>query len=116
MARRAIIIPGACSPDPESTGTYKCHHCGNGTAFIGIDEEGCPGDECDECGERDSYRTDDAVCEHTCRLVQSFDVDDDGEIEYHAFSGGGSGAEIGNYTAIACGTCSTLIYSTEPGE
>src|ERR1700730_1556365 len=33
---------------PEATGNYRCPQCGNTERFVGFDDHGFPGDEC-EC-------------------------------------------------------------------
>jgi len=88
---------------PENSGQYLCANCGNTRSFIGYDDRGYPGpDEC-ECGK--------TVCECEVTLKQPFTVDDDGALDYHAFEGGGFGAEIGAYTRIQCAFCNEFIWT-----
>lgn len=94
-------------PSPEETGIYKCQKCGNDTEFTGHDAHGSAGpDEC-ECDE------DPCVCE--ALLTQDFDVSNPGQqdqdIWYEAFEGGGVGSEIGSYTKIICRKCKHVIWS-----
>lgn len=88
---------------PETTGVYLCPKCGNREHFTGIDEHGYGGpDECDsDCGD---------ICECETVLRQNFDVDADGEVNYHSFTGGGWGAEIGEYTIVTCRVCSAIVW------
>ncbi len=92
---------------PEETGHYACPSCGNTRSFVGYDDRGYPGsDEC-ECGK--------GVCECEVTLKQHFTVHCDGSVDYQAFEGGGSGAEIGDYTRIQCAVCGQRIW-TEPRD
>jgi hypothetical protein len=89
-------------PDsPEITGDYGCSHCGNTAEFIGLDDHGFPGGGC-ECGHD--------ICECQVTLRQPFRVLANGHVVYEAFTGGGSGAEIGSYDRIECGCCGSQIW------
>lgn len=105
-------------PSPETTGLYKCPRCGNTQRFTGIDANGWGGpDSCEYDGR--------GLCADECQcateLTQDFDVlgEYDGKtnsndtIEYHAFTGGTSGAEIGSYTTILCRDCEAIIWDEE---
>lgn len=84
------------SESPEITGDYRCPHCGNTERFIGYDDHGFPGDDCD-CGKE--------ICECQVTLRQPFRVNARGEVTYAAFTGGGNDAEIGTYDRIDCDCC-----------
>ena len=91
---------------PEETGHYACPHCGNTRSFVGYDDRGYPGpDECD-------CENDVCACQET--LKQYFIVLQDGSVHYHAFEGGGFGAEIGSYTRIQCAICDEFIWTEVP--
>lgn len=81
-----------------------CPHCGNRSHFVGYDHCGYPG-ACD-CDPRGTGRA--CYCQVT--LTQAFTVRADGSVEYAAFEGGGSGAEIGDYTAINCAKCGYRLW------
>jgi hypothetical protein len=88
---------------PENSGKYLCNNCGNIRSFIGYDDRGYPGpDEC-ECGKD--------LCECEVTLKQHFMVEEDGDLDYHAFAGGGYGADIGAYTRIQCAVCNEFIWT-----
>ncbi len=91
------------APSPEVTKRYRCPVCGNTERFIGIDDHGYPGEDCD-CDQ------DPCVCEVTLR--QPFTVTD-GQEHYAAFEGGGFGAEIGSYTRVECADCGAEIWREE---
>lgn len=93
---------------PEETEHYACPSCGNTRSFVGYDDRGYPGpDEC-ECGKR--------ICECEVTLEQHFTVHADGSIDYHAFEGGGRGAQIASYTRIKCAVCKELIWAPTPQD
>jgi hypothetical protein len=96
---------------PKETEHYACPSCGNTRSFVGYDAHGYPGpDEC-ECGKN--------ICQCEVTLEQHFIVHEDGSIDYHAFEGGGRGAEIGSYTRIKFAVCKELIWaptSENPGS
>lgn len=93
---------------PEETGHYECSECHNRERFTGIDANGYGGRDSCTCYERE--------CDCMTELTQDFDVIEQGEnadaanINYHAFTGGDSGAEIGSYTTILCRDCGTTIW------
>lgn len=113
---------------PEVTGVYRCS-CGNTQRFTGIDSRGYGGrDACEgttELAPGVAYRcpanpsTMDDACECLTELTQDFDVSeqgatqDDAAIDYHAFTGGEDGAEIGSYTRILCRDCGAAVWDEE---
>jgi hypothetical protein len=100
----AYLLPrdAGAAESPEVTGDYHCAGCGNREEFIGIDRRGYPGEECG-CGREE--------CSCYVTLTQPFTVDEDGEISYDTFDGGGCGAEIGAYTTILCGKCEAVVWT-----
>lgn len=90
---------------PEITHVWKCPHCDNDAAFIGIDDHGYGGP--DEC-ESDCDPEEGCTCE--TELKQPFTVEDGEPYDYQAFTGGGYDAEIGNYTRIYCAKCERLLW------
>lgn len=103
------LIPSELSP--EETGIYLCPGCGNTEAFVGHDDRGYPGDEC-ECGHLEGER-DECVCKVT--LSQRFTVLSNGEPFYEAFEGGGRNSNIGEYTRIDCARCGKEIWREPAG-
>lgn len=100
---------------PEETGAFFCP-CGNKTEFTGLDARGFPGfGEC-ECGymDEDGEKAGEvAECTCTTLLEQDFEVVRHAggwEVNYHEFYGGGSGAEIGDYTKIVCRACGQTLW------
>lgn len=96
---------------PEQTERYECPECGNVERFIGYDDRGFPGDEC-ECEAQDTDQ--ECTCEVT--LAQPFRVEwDNGrpDVVYEAFTGGGCDAMIGQYTRIECVECYSEIWTEE---
>jgi hypothetical protein len=91
---------------PEETGRYVCLRCHNRRSFIGYDDLGYPGPEECEC--------DKDPCECKVTLSQPFTIAPDGAVRYHAFEGGGFGAEIGSYTRIKCAVCGQFIWRDGP--
>lgn len=101
-------------PTPEGTGKFKCHLCGERESFTGIDAHGTAGDDC-EC---DTYEPDD-VCTCEAVLTQDFRVIRDGRewsLDYSSHEGGGSGAEIGEYTTIVCGQCGVIVWENDSDD
>jgi DNA-directed RNA polymerase subunit RPC12/RpoP len=108
------------APSPEETGYYICYDCGNLTDFIGHDDHGYPGDEC-ECG----HAEDDGAfpeCRCAVTLSQPFTVLRElGEpietpcldVSYEAFVGGGCDAEISQYDRIECAHCGAQVWTGE---
>jgi len=110
---------------PEITGAWNCPApgCGNRTHFIGTDSDGYGGPEVCECEASAVGAHDGLECLCSTELVQELFIRDgattdgyDGEIDYQAFTGGGSGAEIGSYDTIVCGECGALVWSEEPTD
>lgn len=97
------------TPSPEVTGDYKCPECSNTLLFTGIDVRGFGGRDACDCTDYDE-----CVC--STELRQDFFVTEDGEVEYHAFTGGESGAEIGRYTSIKCRVCGAVVWQEDPEE
>jgi len=90
---------------PEQTGVWYCPHCRNKTNFIGVDEEGYGGPEVCTCGQTE------CIC--FTELRQPLFIDENREVHYSAFEGGGFDAEIGSYTRVECAECGAYIYEQE---
>ena len=100
---------------PEETGEYRCEKCGNVEEFIGFDDRGYPGAEC-ECGAYDDDSEEGKECTCLVTLEQPFLVEPDGEVIYEVHSGGYD-SEIGNYTRIQCAKCGNMLWEeTTPEE
>lgn len=106
---------------PEETGVYICPACSNTELFTGIDARGYGGPdvcECDASTVENAQRAGDSECVCLTELRQDFRlvaIDDQGNylepaIDYEAFTGGGSGADIGNFTSIICQPCGNTIW------
>lgn len=100
---------------PEVSGDYRCPFCANASDFLGHDDRGYPGSDC-ECGAYDEG----GECKCRVTLSQYFWVarGDDGEVNvtYRPFTGGGQDAEIGPYTRIECPHCGRTIYTEQEEE
>jgi hypothetical protein len=101
---------------PEVTDIWRCKECGNCSRFTGTDAHGFGGpDNCDgSCGW--DLDEDNGFCECETELTQDFTVQPDGEIDYHAFVGGGCDAEIGSYTTIECGECGAVLWTEDEAQ
>lgn len=109
---------GALYPDSpeEFNDQWFCTTCGNRTEFIGIDDHGCPGDDCD-CGAQDgtSPAADPHVCVCEVSLTQPLTIvrNEDGsfdDIDYGVYTGGGHDSEIGSYDRIYCACCNQPLW------
>ena len=111
---------------PEITGAWNCPApgCGNRTHFIGTDSDGYGGPSVCECGAFGDDDDDATIeegqlareCSCSTELRQPVFVDSGDVVDYGAFTGGGYGAEIGEYDTIVCGECGALVWSEEPPE
>lgn len=98
---------------PEDTGIYQCPACPNKRDFIGINVKGFGGPsmcECGACDYENPQRAEDGLCVCDTELRQPFHVSSAG-VEHEAFTGGGTDAEIGQYTHIDCVACGATVWT-----
>lgn len=108
------------SRSPEEAGAYVCPACGEREAFVGTDHRGADGSDacdCDGAGpeENGGHADDcavlaDVVLTQTFRVIEQDGTREGAALDYDAFEGGESGAEIGSYTRIACGRCGAVLW------
>ena len=96
---------------PETTGKYRCPHCGNERNFVGVDFHSYPGADC-TCG---AYGSGERECSCEATIRQPFVVLHTTpmvEIDYQLHDGGYD-SEIGNYNRIECGECHGTVWEEE---